>query len=268
MTAIIAVILALAAQPGDQPSALPSSPAMAAPAASATPSPAIPAANVSWLGATIGQTPAELRSSLGRPNQIVPTNVGDQWSYSADKGNVALEIIVDQNHVVSITARVNPGRKSTLGDPFGGALGMTASALVAARGTPGATYDNGAEVAYADPTGARWNYNFDSGSVSGISVWAPLPPSTAPQVISDATHDGSTPWKAFMVKAASPADAANAELAYLKSLACDTGGTWQIVTEESVVAGGGFFDLYHVACSTTKSPHDFYFDVSSLHGRQ
>jgi len=268
MTAIIAVVLALAAQPGDQPSALPSPVATAAPAVPAAPAPSASPAVVSWLGAQIGQSPADLRSSLGRPKQIVPTNVGDQWSYNADKGNVTLEIIVDQNHVVSITARVNPGRQSTLADPFGGALGMSASALTAARGTPGATYDNGAEVAYADPSGARWDYNFDNGAVSGISVWAPLPPPTAPQVVSDATHDGSTTWKAFIVKASTQTDAANAELAFLQSLSCGTGGTWQIITEESVSAGGGFFDLYHVACSTTKSPHDFYFDVSSLHGRQ
>jgi hypothetical protein len=281
MTSLFALCLAmLTSVPTDKPYAPPSSAPTAAatvapassavvspgPLVSAQPSPsATPTASPSWLGAVLGESPKDLRSQLGKPREILSANVGDLWRYDIDTGNVTLEIVVDQNQVVSIAARVKPGKQSTLADPLGGALGMTAAAVTTARGTPIATYDNGDEIAYGDATGVRWFYSLDNGVVTGISESAPLPPPVSASVISDVTHDGSTVARAFLVKATTQVDATNAEVSFLQTLSCGTGGLWRVVNQEMVNAGGGFFDLYHVTCSTSGSLHDFYFDVSQAY---
>ena len=240
----------------------PTGAAHASPSPTPVPTPTPVPAPVAWLGATLGETSADLRSQLGKPREILGTNVGDLWRYDADNGNVTLEVVVSSDKVESITARVKPGKQSALADPLGGALGMSVAALEGARGAPGATYDSGGELAYQDAAGLRWNYGIDSGVVFSISIWAPTPVPVQAQVVSDASHDGTTLAKAFIVKATSQSDATNAELSFMHTLACGDGGDWQVIDQELVTAGGGFFDLYHVVCTTTKAGRDIYFDVS------
>jgi hypothetical protein len=236
----------------------------ASPQASPSPTPVVAA----WLGVALGDSSKQVRAALGKPLDITATSVGDLWRYDADHGNATLEIIVDQDQVLNIAARAKSGKQSALADPLGGSLGMSAQALQAARGTPIATYDNGDSLAYGDVTGVRWFYTLDSGTVTSIEVSRPLPPPAAPQIEADAYHDGSTITRALLVKADSESDATTGELAYLRKLSCDNGGgAWTLGTQEVVSAGGRFFDLYHVTCSSSKQPHDFYFDVTDSFGK-
>lgn len=234
----------------------------------ASPSPtASPPVVASWLGVTLGESPKDVRSALGKTREIVPSSVGDLWRYDVDNGNVTLELVVVQDQVVSIGARVKDGKQSTLADPSGGALGMSAQALQSARGTPLATYDGGASIAYGEAAGVRWFYSLDNGSVSGIELSKPLPPPVPAQVIADASHDGSRVDRAMIVKASKQTDSTNAELEYLHTLQCDSGGSWQVSGQELIPAGGRFFDLFHVTCSTSKAVRDYYFDVTSSFGK-
>lgn len=264
MISTLALTFAVLATPGPPPApAVPSaapSPIVAVPAAAATTAAA--PASVTWLRVSLGQSSREVRSELGKPREIIPISIGEQWRYSADSGAASLELILDQDQVVSISASVIPGKQSTLADPAGGALGMSATALQAARGTPIATYDDGSQVAYGDPNGIRWFYTIGSGAVTRISVSEPLPAAPASQVVADAAHDGSSEAKAFIVTAATQGDATNAEVGELRSLTCDDGGVWQIVTQELATAGGRYYDIYHVSCSTNHQLHDYYFDVT------
>jgi hypothetical protein len=263
---ISALALSIAVLRVDPPSAAPVSPpptptATAAVTTAASTPAATPSA-VTWLGVTLGQSSRGVRAELGKPREIIPISVGEQWRYDVDSGAVSLELIFDQDQVVSISASTAPGKQSTLADPAGGALGMPAAALQSARGTPIAAYDNGQQVAYGDPNGIRWFYTIGTGAVTRISVSAPLPASPASQVVADASHDGSSEAKAFIVNAATQGDATNAEVGELRSLTCDDGGVWQIVTQELATAGGRYYDIYHVACSTNHQLHDYYFDVT------
>jgi hypothetical protein len=254
-----------AAAPAVTPAALPSA---VLPSASALPAPtASPPMIVSWLGVTIGEAPKDVRSQLGKPRQIVPSSVGDLWRYDVDNGNVTLELVVAQNQVLNIAARIKDGKQSTLADPMGGALGMSAQALQSARGTPLATYDDGASIAYGEATGVRWFYSLDNGAVTGIEISKPLPPAAPAAIFLDASHDGSRVDRAMIVKATTQTDSTNAELAYLHTLQCGNGGSWEVSGQELVPAGGRFFDLFHVTCTTTKAVRDYYFDVTTSYGK-
>jgi hypothetical protein len=261
MTPVLALICALALGFAD-PSAAPSS-VVPTTQAVATTAPQIS----SWLGASLGEASKDVRTQLGKPREIIPSNVGDLWRYDIDHGNVTLELVIDQDQVVNIAARLKDGKQSSLADPLGGAIGMSAQALQAARGVPLATYDNGSDLAYGDPTGVRWFYSLDNGAVWSIEISKPLPAPPPAQVIADAAHDGSTLQRALMVKAATDADATNAEMDYLHRLPCESGGAWQVTGQELVPAGGRYYDLLHTACSTTKLTHDFYFDITDSFGK-
>jgi len=250
------------------PAPQPSSAATSLAAALPTPAPtASPPLITSWLGVSLGESPKDVRSQLGKPREIVPSSVGDLWRYDVDNGNVTLELVVTQGQVLNIGARVKDGKQSSLADPMGGALGMSGQALQSARGVPLATYDDGASIAYGEATGIRWFYSLDGGVVTGIEVSKPLPPAAPAEVIVDASHDGSRVDRAMIVKATTQEDATNAELSYLHGLQCENGGSWQVTGQELVPAGGKFFDLYHMACTTTKAVRDYYFDVTSSYGK-
>ena len=261
MIPVPALILALALGFAD-PAVSPSS-AGPTPQGVATAAPQIS----TWLGASLGEASKDVRAQLGKPREIIPSNVGELWRYDIDGGNVTLELVLDQGEVVNIAARLKDGKHSSLTDPLGGAMGMSAQTLQAARGMPLATYDNGSDLAYGDPTGVRWFYSLDNGAVWSIEVSKPLPPPPPAQVITDPNHDGSTPQRAFMVKAATETDATNAELDYLHKLGCASGGEWQVTGQELIPAGGRYYDLLHTACSTTKLTHDYYFDITDSFGK-
>ena len=234
----------------------------AAPSASTAPAPSI------WLGLTLGESSENVRLTIGKPLEIVSTSAGDLWRYDYDGGNVSLELLFDSDELVNIAARAKPSKRSSLADPLGGALGMTAAALASARGTPIATYDGGASVAYGSPDGVRWFYSFDAGAVSAIEESKPLPPTPPPaQVIADALHDGSSMARALVVTATDDADATNAEYVYLRGLGCGTSGSWQVTTQRLIEQGDKYFDQLHAVCSETKSERDFYFDITAGFGK-
>src|SRR5215472_5917707 len=131
----------------------------ATPAPSPSPSPTLVDA---WLGVSLGEGSRAVRTQLGKPLEIAPTSVGDLWRYNYDSGNVTLELVLAQDQVVNIAARVKDGKHSSLADPFGAALGMSPTALQTVRGTPIATYDSGARLAYGQTTGVRWFYSIDN----------------------------------------------------------------------------------------------------------
>ena len=229
----------------------------------ATPTPAMQL----WLGLALGESTANVRVTLGKPLEILPTSAGDLWRYDFDGHNVGLELLFDQDQLVNIAARVKPAKQSSLADPFGGALGMSAAALQTARGTPIATYASGASIAYGAPDGVRWFYSIDSGLVSAIEESKPLPPTPPPaQVIADATHDGSSIAKALVVTATTDADAVNAEYVYIRGLECGVSGTWQVTGQSRITQGSRDYDQLHATCTSSKVVRDFYFDITTSFG--
>jgi hypothetical protein len=248
---------AIIVAPAASPSILP------VPPSTPTPAPVF----TTWMGVSLGQASKDAKMSLGKPREIVPSSIGALWRYDVDNGNATLELVINQDRLLNIAVRVKDGKRSVVADPFGATLGMSAQALQTMRGIPIATYGKGANLAYGDPVGVRWFYTLDAGVVTGIEVSQPIAPPLAPQVISDASHDGSREGKAFLVKAATDIESTNAEYTFLRTLACDAGGTWKPVGQELVSAGGRYYDLMHVSCSTTKVPRDFYFDITQGFGK-
>lgn len=240
----------------------------AAPVASPSPSASPPYTAAAWLGLSLGESSRDVRASLGKPVDIESTSAGDLWRYDYDNHNVGLELLFDEGALVNIAARVKPSKRSSLSDPFGGALGMSPSSLASARGTPIATYDDGASVAYGSTDGVRWFYSFDSGSLSAIEESKPLPPTPPPaQVIADASHDGSSVARALIVTATNDADAVDTEYTFLRGLSCGTSGTWQLTTQRLIEQAGKYYDQLHVVCSDTKTERDFYFDITAGYGK-
>ena len=254
---VVSMMLALAS-----PAPPPASPSLAS-AASAP----VPNTTGLWLGLVLGESPSVVRSTLGKPLEILTTSAGDLWRYDYDNRNVGLELLFSGDQLVNIAARVKPSKRSGLADPFGGALGMSAAALAKARGAPIATYDGGASIAYGAPNGVRWFYSIDSGVVSAIEESKPLPPPSPPsQVIADTMHDGSSIAKALVVHASNDADAVNAEYVYIRGLECGVSGTWQVTTQRLIEQGGHYYDQLHAACTNSKLERDFYFDITQSYG--
>lgn len=263
MAPAVLVSLMLASAVVDVPSAGPST----APAVSPAPTP-VSAAPAPWLGLSLGESSHDVRTSLGKPLEIVATSAGDLWRYDYDDHKVGLELLFDQDQLVNIAARIKPSKQSSLADPFGGALGMSASALASARGTPIASYDDGASLAYGSADGVRWFYSLDSGAVSAIEESKPLPPTPPPaQVLADATHDGSSIAKALVVTATDDADATNDEYVYIRGLSCGTSGSWQVTTQRLIEQSGKYYDQLHAVCTETKTERDFYFDITAGYGK-
>lgn len=238
--------------------------------AAATPAPVVasPTPAAAWLGLTLGESSKDVRTTLGKPLEILSTSAGDMWRYDFDNHNVGLELLFDQDQLVNIAARVKPAKQSSLADPFGGALGMSATALQTARGAPIATYDSGSSVAYGAPDGVRWFYTIDSGVVSAIEESRPLPPPPPPaQVMADAAHDGSSIAKALVVTAATDADALNAEYVYIRGLECGVSGTWQVTGQNLITQKARYYDQLHAACTTSNIVRDFYFDITTSYGK-
>jgi hypothetical protein len=227
-----------------------------------SPTPAQTPLATSLLNVSLGESARDVRSQLGKPHEIVPSSIGDLWRYDADNGNATLEIVINQDQVLNVAVRVKGGKQSSIADPYGASLGMSAQALASLRGAPIASYDDGASLAYGQPAGVRWFYTLDAGAVTGIQVSMPLPAPDAVQVVSDAQHDGSTEAKAFVVKARTEAATTNAELTFLRSQTCDASGSWQVKGQELVADAGRYFDLFHLMCSATQHPKDFYFDIT------
>lgn len=236
----------------------------AAPAPSPSPTPTLVDA---WLGVTLGEDSHAVRAQLGKPLEIAPTSIGDVWRYNFDSGNVTLELMLTQDQVVNIAARVKDGKHSALADPFGAALGMSPTALQSVRGTPIATYDDGARLAYGQSAGVRWFYSIDNGAVSAIEVSKPLPPPPAAHLTADTQHDGTSSDRAIVVEATSQGDVAAAETDYLHSLACDAGGNWVVTSQQLIVANGRYFDRFHVACSASSATRDFFFDITAAYNK-
>ena len=242
--------------------------ALVADVATPAPSAVSPATTSPWLGLSLGESSKDVRSTLGKPLEILTTSAGDLWRYDFDNRNVGLELLFDQNHLVNIAARVKPSKRSSLADPFGGALGMSSAALQSARGAPIATYSDGATIAYGAPDGVRWFYSIDSGTVSSIEESKPLPPTPAPaQVVADTMHDGSSIAKALIVNATSDADAVNAEYVYIRGLECGVSGTWQVTGQRLITQRNRAYDQLHAACTNSKLERDFYFDITNSFGK-
>jgi len=253
---VVWIMLALA------PAPVPAPAQEAAQVAAATPAPV-----TSWLRLTLGESSRDVRTTLGKPVETFTTSAGLLWRYDFDNLNVGLELLFDQDQLVNIAARVKPSKRSSLPDPFGGALGMSATALQSARGTPIATYDNGASIAYGAPDGVRWFYSIDSGIVSAIEESKPLPPTPPPaQVVADPAHDGSSISKALVVNATKDADAVNAEYVYIRGLECGVSGTWQVTGQRLITQAGREYDQLHAACTSSKLERDFYFDITQSFG--
>ncbi|HET9343757.1 MAG TPA: hypothetical protein VFO25_12660 [Candidatus Eremiobacteraceae bacterium] len=229
--------------------------------------PASPAGMPLWLGLALGESTLNVRATLGKPLEIVPTSAGDLWRYDFDRHNVGLELLFDQDQLVNIAARMKPAKQSSLADPFGGALGMSAAALQTARGAPIATYDSGSSVAYGESDGVRWFYTIDNGQVSAIEESRPLPPTPPPaQVVVDAAHDGTSIAKALVVTAKTDADAVNAEYVYIRGLECGVSGTWQVTGQSLISQGSRYYDQLHATCTNSKLSRDFYFDITTSFG--
>src|SRR5471030_1295591 len=157
--ALTAMIAAFGPSPADSPSASPSP--FSTPYTTVTPAPlpgALTAATPLPLPAptpvptpvlnvfdnvTLGDTPAAVKKSLGKPFEVDPVNVGEMWRYNADGSNARLSVIFGGSGAMSITLSARSGKKSNFADPFGVVLGMTVDQLTSLRGQPVTVSDNG-----------------------------------------------------------------------------------------------------------------------------
>ena len=249
------------------PAPLPGATAFASPTPTPTPVPT-PDFNT-FDTVTLGDNPAAVRKSLGKPFEIDPVNIGDMWRFNADGGNARLSVIFASGSAFSVTLSVRDGKKSNFADPYGVVLGMTVDQLTSVRGQPLTVSDNGNRL-YGDLTAIRWVYGFDGGLITDINVSEPVRSSSAPAPSAlDLTNgrDGSTVERAIIVTATSTAAGTGLEYRYIKGLTCGQDGVWDIVTQTTMAVGSKWVDEFDVTCSTDKTAQKLYFDVTSYAGR-
>lgn len=240
-------------------------------AATPTPSPVPTPVPVytALFGVTLGDSRAAASKALGKPLEVVPVNVGEMWRWSADGGNAQLAVVFANDAAMSVTFSPNNGKKSTLQDPYGVALGITVDQLTSLRGQALTVSDNGNRV-YGNLSGVRWVYGFDNGALTDIDISEPLQSVAPPPPASLDTsggRDGANMARAVIVKAATASAGIDLEYAYIKGLTCGQGGSWGIVTQTTVAVAERWYDEFDVLCSSDRSTNVLYFDVTSYTGK-
>jgi hypothetical protein len=220
-------------------------------------------------GVMLGDAPATVRKTLGKPFEVDPVNIGEMWLFNADSGNARLSVIFANSAALSVTLTANPKKKPTFADPYGVFLGMTVDQLTAMRGQPVTVSDNG-NRAYGDLAAVRWVYGVDSGLITDINVSQPMTPSSTPPPsalnLMDG-RDGSSIDRAIVVTAASSAAGAELETRYINGLTCGQAGSWSVAGQTTLAVGIKWIDEIDMMCSADKSTQKLYFDVTSYAGK-
>jgi hypothetical protein len=171
----IVIVCALAWSPTAQIAA--TSPAPAAMA----PSPAPTIRPVQWQGVTLGEDIEVVRARLGTPEfnrKVILGSMLVEYPLHGGEGTLLLETTERQVTSIRVEAAAPKDLSLPIGDPFGVNLGDSLMRLLAVRGDPTRSDEDGPDDSnsiYGSSSENRWTYSIHSGIVVGITLIAPKP---------------------------------------------------------------------------------------------
>ncbi len=154
----------------------------ATPAPSPAPAPTPSYKPVTWQGVALGENLEVVRARLGRPIFVRKIILGESLVEYPMRGTDATLLLTGLEGRVSEIRIEAPAPKQLLApvsDPFGVNLGDSVFHLLAVRGNPDRSYDDGSGEStsyYGDPSAVRWVYAIRDNTVYAIGVQAPKPP--------------------------------------------------------------------------------------------
>jgi len=157
--------------------------------AEATPTPAamapfgMPAIHsVQWQGVALGENIDAVRARLGAPEfnrKVILGSMLVEYPIHGGEGTLLLETTEHIVTSIRVEAASPKDLQLPIGDPFGVNLGDGLTRLLAVRGEPTRSDDDGPEDSnsiYGPASENRWVYSIHSGVVVGITLVAPKPP--------------------------------------------------------------------------------------------
>lgn len=217
---------------------------------------------------TIGQPMASLRTTLGDPLRIIPSNGFDIWRYMTHGNDLYLDVLVKDNLAQSVTvlSRID-GASYT--DSRGASFGMAPDQLRLKLGPAtreSTNADDGSLDLWYFAQPYAWIYEFHKNKLDFIQLiasptlrqtFSPGPPVVA--------NDGASVERAIWIR---PSNSLTNTLwidAFLTASACGNGGHWKAAslssapdaTKQDPLA----YTVVHAACTDGAGKRDFYFDT-------
>jgi hypothetical protein len=244
----------------------------------------------SYLGATLGQPAAELRSTFGDPLLVtvfpdfyiqhgmpvppsaIPQRTARYWM----PPTAAFKLISERDGVVTgielsmqgaLTGPV-PGLPA---DPAGISIGASPADVIAKRGQPQTRTDK--NLSYVLSNGIVATYGIENDLVTTIFYFllptvspSTINPAAGPSLSPLAEGDGSTMETALLDLVPTEQPGVRWDYLYLAFHPCD--GTTQWKRQQSLVrAGAHTYDKMHLTCEPTKAERDIYFDITAFFGK-
>jgi hypothetical protein len=173
------------------------------------PAPAPTIRPVQWQGIALGENIDAVRARLGSPEfnrKVIMGSMLVEYPIHGGEGTLLLETSERQVTSIRVEAAAPKDLSLPIGDPFGVNLGDSLTRLLAIRGDPNRSDEDGPDDSnsiYGTSTENRWIYSIHDGTVVGISLVAPKPPSvnsSGPSNPGLTLHGTPPPRKGIVIK--------------------------------------------------------------------
>ena len=221
-----------------------------------------------WLGVSLGEPVAAVRTSLGDP--VDEEDLGDGLTksrYLVADNTAFLGVDWKNGVVVMLSLEPLPGESVAQADPSGAKIGDTEARIQTLRGKPDST-DNGDGADRwnygSDPT---WRYIFRNGTLGMIinSSLSAMPDAQhAPPV--PPLHNGTSIANAIVIKGENAMTGVHWEYVYLAFHPCPGNAKRKMLMQALLVNGKRSFDALTTQCPNG-NPQMFYFDITDFIGK-
>ena len=223
--------------------------------------------NTSWQGVSLGESMADVTTSIGPPLLLRSIIKGSTFSWNRTASPDAyLTIIANDDRVETIQVLSSrPGLIKEVKDPFGIALGDPVNKLESVRGEPWRSSQEGDETVkvYTDNLVA-WVYLAHGGSIDHIML-TKVQKAPVSQPVHD-PHDGLSISAAFILNARDEAEGVRFEDFYDSTLAgCES--SWHMSKQRLILQNGKQYDAIDLSCTATGDKQTIYYDITSFYGK-
>lgn len=230
---------------------------------------------LNWLDLSLGEPQTDVFARYGEAGYHGSSTDGTSiisYTISHDHGNIYVVFEKARVKEISLTTSVWDGSSSSIADPHGITLSMSADDVIAHRGKSESTSDDKYgrhSLIYSDVAGTKWTYRFSPRGMQAITLSAPaaaieaMPAATAPPI-----HGGTSFDDAVINGAEDERSGARNEYSYLISMRClNGGGMWREDRQSLVTRDGHKYDVLNLKCYRSDETRDLYFQIDSFFGK-
>jgi hypothetical protein len=234
-----------------------------------------PGPAISWNNVALGAPVSSLRPLVGDPLRVVvspdgATRIGRYWLPGLS--STVFLVLEQRGYIQGFSATTKDvsagGFESVPPDPSDVHLGDSLDGVKKLHPEfhTEAADDGSPQLVgkVTNPT-AGVVYEFQGGRVRSFQ-WGILDPGL-PELPPLADPPGDSTATAVLDLQKTESQGTNWEALYLGYHRCDGQTPWNLTLQSTVRENGHVYDRLHVACPTTKTERDFYFDITSYFGK-